>query len=146
MNNIIYVILSGLTEFLNSTDLKECHNEDSAMETFDFFFEDLLGVETETWLTDCPLPCSQTLFDVSLHQYHINNWPRPVVSKSGESAVLFSLRYEWLNVQEEVETLMYDTTNFLAQAGGNLGLFLGFSCLSLLLSLIRSIENILNLY
>jgi hypothetical protein len=67
----------------------------------------------------------------------------PVVDTSGEAAVIFSLEYERLVVEEEVETLMYDATNFLAQAGGNLGLFLGFSCLSLLLSLLTCLENIL---
>ena len=40
--------------------------------------------------------------------------------------------YSTLNVEELVETLVYDTGNFLAAAGGNLGLMLGVSCLSIL--------------
>ena len=47
-------------------------------------------------------------------------------------------------VEERIETLIYDTGNFLAQAGGNLGLFLGFSCLSLLFAIIKLFKKALN--
>ena len=33
-------------------------------------------------------------------------------------------------IEDQVETLIYDFGGFVAAAGGNLGLFLGFSCLS----------------
>jgi hypothetical protein len=46
-----------------------------------------------------------------------------------------------LIVEERVETLVYDVGSFLAAAGGNLGLFLGFSCLSVCLSLIKFLVN-----
>jgi hypothetical protein len=42
-----------------------------------------------------------------------------------------------LIVEERVETLVYDVGSFLAAAGGNLGLFLGFSCLSVFLYIIK---------
>ena len=38
-----------------------------------------------------------------------------------------------LQVEERVVTLVYDIENLLPSFGGNLGLFLGFSCLSLML-------------
>jgi hypothetical protein len=41
-----------------------------------------------------------------------------------------------LLVEEQIERLAYDFGNFLAAAGGNLGLFLGFSCLPMLLGFI----------
>ena len=44
------------------------------------------------------------------------------------------LVYETLSVEEHFETLVFDIGSLLAAAGGNLGLFLGFSCLSLLIS------------
>ena len=47
------------------------------------------------------------------------------------------LFYSTLNVEELVETLVYDRGNFLAAAGGNLGLMLGISCLSVLNVLIN---------
>jgi hypothetical protein len=39
-------------------------------------------------------------------------------------------------VEEQVETLIYDAGGFLAAAGGNLGLFVGFSCLSVIFSIL----------
>ena len=42
------------------------------------------------------------------------------------------LFYTTLNVEEFVETLLYDTGTFFAAAGGNLGLMLGVSLLSFL--------------
>ena len=40
--------------------------------------------------------------------------------------------FRTLLVEQEREVLMYDLGGFLAAAGGNLGLCLGFSCLSVL--------------
>ncbi len=42
-------MISGITEFLNSTELQECDDTDSAQKTYDTFFEFLLGPEIETW-------------------------------------------------------------------------------------------------
>jgi hypothetical protein len=42
--------------------------------------------------------------------------------------------YSSLSVEEHFETLVFDSGSLLAAAGGNLGLFLGFSCLSLIFS------------
>jgi hypothetical protein len=47
-------------------------------------------------------------------------------------------------VEEKAETLIYHVGNFLAAAGGNLGLFLGFSCLSVLFELIKFAETYLH--
>jgi hypothetical protein len=46
-----------------------------------------------------------------------------------------------LDVEERVETLVYDAGNFLAAVGGNLGLLLGFSCLSTVFTLIDWIQG-----
>ena len=46
------------------------------------------------------------------------------------------LSYETLIVEEHVQSYVYDFTNFVSSAGGNLGLFLGFSCLSTIFGLI----------
>ena len=60
-----------------------------------------------------------------------------------KDGVLLTIRFKKLFVEEHVETLIYDTGNFLAQAGGNLGLFLGFSCLSMLLAIVNFIRKTL---
>jgi hypothetical protein len=46
------------------------------------------------------------------------------------------LAFSSLDVESRVETLVYDTGSMLAAAGGYLGLFLGFSCLTCLTSFV----------
>ena len=53
----------------------------------------------------------------------------------------FSILWESLLIEEKVETLVYDGINFVAAAGGNLGLLLGFSCFGLLQMLITYLKN-----
>ena len=46
-----------------------------------------------------------------------------------------------MNIDEKTETFVYDVGNFLAAAGGNMGLFMGFSCLSIMFALIDSFSQ-----
>ena len=89
------------------------------------------------------MPCKQTVFDIDLHRYHKYNVPYVIVDNSGKPGVLLSLKYENLATEEQVETLIYDASNFLAQVGGSLGLFLGVSCLSLFIGVINFFEKVL---
>jgi len=43
-------------------------------------------------------------------------------------------------IEEKLETLVYDLVGLLAAVGGNLGLLLGFSCLSVLISIISKFQ------
>ena len=83
---------------------------------------------------------------MNLEKYHKNN-----IGADGDSSealakdgVLFTLRFDKGFVEEHIETLIYDTGTFLTQAGGNLGLFLGFSCLSLLLAVLNFAKKKIN--
>ena len=49
--------------------------------------------------------------------------------------------YSTLNIEEKIESLEYDLGNFVAAAGGNLGLLAGFSCLSLIFGVIDGIQK-----
>jgi hypothetical protein len=49
--------------------------------------------------------------------------------------------FETMDTEERMETLTYDLGNFLVAAGGNLGLFLGFSCFSLFLHFIEFLNQ-----
>ena len=118
---------------------KECENDDNARKTYNQFVNLVQRDSKKEWISECPVPCEQTIFDLKLEKYHQNsivkqgNSSHPLVSKG----VMFLLQYDKFVIEEHVETLIYDTGNFLAQAGGNLGLFLGFSCLSMLLSIVN---------
>ena len=47
-----------------------------------------------------------------------------------EKFYLLSFYWEYLGIEEHHEALTYDLSSFLAAAGGNLGLALGYSCLN----------------
>ncbi len=56
---------------------------------------------------------------------------------------VLSFCYLFMDVNEETETLVYDLGTFLAALGGNLGLALGFSCLSILLGIVNHLSQFL---
>ncbi len=49
--------------------------------------------------------------------------------------------YDGLTVELGDEHLIYDISRFLSSLGGSLGLFLGFSCLGILMSAIQKLRN-----
>jgi hypothetical protein len=57
---------------------------------------------------------------------------------------IFNLIYYYvtLNTEQIIESLEYDFGNFMVAAGGNMGLFLGMSCLSVLFSLVECLQVI----
>ncbi len=52
-----------------------------------------------------------------------------------------TLYYSTFNVEEHIESLIYDASSFVVSVGGNLGLFFGFSCLSVLFACINYFKN-----
>ena len=62
------------------------------------------------------------------------------IGKDDDDAFLLYFYYNSIVVEERTETLIYDLINVMAAAGGHLGLCLGFSCLTLFISLLEYIE------
>ena len=79
------------------------------------------------------MPCTSTSYN-----HEIQYFSRRINTSIAESNY-FQLRvyYNTLEVEERTETLLYDLSNFLSASGGNLGLLMGFSCLSALLEVIK---------
>jgi len=51
------------------------------------------------------------------------------------------LSYETVVTEEHVQSYVYDFNSFISSAGGNLGLFVGFSCLSTMLGIISFVMD-----
>jgi hypothetical protein len=81
----------------------------------------------------CKPPCEKSIYTVNINTYHFNSilWEGSPASRDGNYYHLFYY-YSSNLVQKQVEVLVYDFGGFIAAAGGNLGLCLGFSCLSIL--------------
>jgi len=87
----------------------------------------------------CLIPCNQTVFNLDYTLFNQNS-DMIIFDKENEDKIneifpelIVSIYYHTLSVEEHSETVVYDSINFLSAAGGNLGLLLGFSCLSTLL-------------
>ena len=87
----------------------------------------------------CPLPCSRVNYDLDVSYYHENTLGDPDLYKSSN----FSLNFFPFSrrVEERIETLVYDAGGLMTAVGGNLGLFLGFSCLSVLFAIVSWIKK-----
>ena len=51
------------------------------------------------------------------------------------------IMFEKYEVEHLTENLVYDLATFLSASGGNLGLLMGFSCLSALLGVIKCLTD-----
>ena len=94
----------------------------------------------------CPLPCRQLNYKLNLDLYHKNSFGTSN-SSIKDTERYFDLEYRFLTlfVEEKIESLEYDIGSFLAAAGGNLGLMLGFSCLSVLFTIIKYVDKFLSI-
>ncbi len=123
--------------------MTECANEDDALKVFWDFNNFTSHFVEEPWKYGCPVPCTLVNFKVYLEYFHKNNWKIP---DSELERDFFSLTYFFstLSVVEKIENFDFDLGTLLSSAGGNLGLVLGLSCLSVSLSFIRCLENIVS--
>jgi hypothetical protein len=116
--------------------LRECLNEtegrDSIRKLQDIFLE--FAGDSESF--GCPLPCERLAYVFTLYPLHNNSILFEVPQNFTEKEVFYlTYYYKTLLVEKQVETLVYDVGGFLAAAGGNLGLCLGFSFLSILFTI-----------
>ena len=116
--------------------MRECLNEtegNNSIRKLQNIFLEFAG-NSESF--GCPLPCSRLSDSFTLNLLHSNSILFEVPQNFTEKEVYYlTYYYKTLLVEKQVETLVYDLGGFLAAAGGNLGLCLGFSCLSILFTI-----------
>ena len=129
----------------NGNTLKQCQDRSSSINTTKLLVYVAFDDGKERWLSHCPIPCKQTSYDANIRYFHksaVIDTDNSLGENFSDSKVMFALGYETLLIEEHAESLVYDVTNFLAAAGGNLGLFLGFSCMSVFYGIIKIIKRI----
>jgi hypothetical protein len=91
----------------------------------------------------CPVPCKQAFYEAVIEYRDFNtvSFMNPNNKKASEMFFLIPV-YSTATVEEKIESLDFDIGSALASAGGNLGLFLGFSCLSVILYAIDKIMQL----
>ena len=87
----------------------------------------------------------QISYNVNHRDTHKNGWKEERKNEHSPEFMrnyyVLMLYYETFDVEEHVESLAYNAGSFLVSVGGNLGLFLGFSCLSILFALINILKE-----
>jgi hypothetical protein len=125
---------------IGSSKLKSCDDWHSAVNTHTFLTSLNYPTGYDNLTSVCPMSCQQRSYTYIMKPFHLNSIVDPTnkfILNSTKNGTLIILSYETILTEEREETLVYDATNFLVNAGGNLGLFLGFSCLSILLYIIK---------
>ena len=73
----------------------------------------------------------------------LKTWLSNVQTQYGQGYFGVSFYYDSLDVEEKIETLAFGGGSLLAEIGGNIGLLLGFSFLSLLFSILKMFKFLL---
>ena len=135
LSNMEYFLLKNIT-------LNECCSEESTKLVGDKFLRLVNEIAEFPESIGCPLPCRQINYKMSLDYFHNNSWSGVYdTSKDIHTYYALQYRYTTMFIEERVENLEYDVGSFLAAAGGNLGLMLGLSCLTVMFSIIEYCKN-----
>ena len=136
---ILNCLLPGFEDLLPEKELKECSNLAEGLNATENF-DNVKWASNQNLDLMCPHPCLQKGYNLKIEFMHRNTW---IDSRNffGEQVInstyLLNVAFESLLVEEKVEALVYDGVSFVAAAGGNLGLFIGFSCFSVLIALVK---------
>ena len=135
----------GLKPFLNLTSkLPECQSKEDAVQMYRAYRSLLKQYQGNLDLLGCPFPCFTRTYNVKWIDFHKNSLIEDTKLYEEEFLAQYyylTFSYNSFTIEEKVETLVYDIGSFLTSIGGNLGLFLGFSCFSLLVSLIEMLKE-----
>ena len=113
--------------------LRECENKREGGEAIRKLQDIVLDFNTNPAHFGCPLPCEKVSYSFTLNTIHVNSILFEIPLNFTEKHFYMLIVYfKTFTVEKRVETLVYDFGGFLAAAGGNLGLCLGLSCLSVL--------------
>jgi hypothetical protein len=87
----------------------------------------------------CPTPCNTSFFELVVGHTKVNSFidPSNRYNIVGSQIYILGFSFTSLDIEEQSIILLYDIGMLLSSAGGNLGLALGFSCLSILLNLVE---------
>jgi hypothetical protein len=124
--------------------MSECTNDTIADSIYWSFGKFLSQFAKQSWNYGCPIPCKQTSYKLNLNYFHENTVRLQSNHDSADTFFTLWTYYSTLDIEESIENLEYDLATFLVAAGGNLGLFLGFSCMSLLFDITNFVNRFLH--
>ena len=132
--------IAGLEKIVpTGTEIKYCNDSSLARKTYGQTYRTITDFFTNISKYNCPVPCSQKGFNYNMKYFHQNSWIEPDNSSLSQNVAVIAVSYSSLLLEERTETLINDLECLLTSIGGNLGLFLGFSCFSTLVGVLKFI-------
>ena len=121
-----------------NSEIQECNDSSVANDVYWTYANFLDKFVPQPSAYGCPIPCRQNFYQVKLQYFHANNaWIPPQSANYSKGHFLLVPFFTSFTSEEKIESLEYDLARLLVSAGGNLGLFLGFSCLSVFFTIIE---------
>ena len=122
------------------TSVPECGDPDSRALLNDQIQNAILKFTLNTTRLGCPLPCTLTFYDIRVNYFD----EFQASSGHGTGALWMYTYFDSMIVEIQNEILIYDWPKFLSAIGGTLSLYLGFSCLSMLLVILASAKQLMD--
>ena len=134
--------MSSLSKNSDFAKMEECKDAESARQTREPISNIAFQSFKDPSKFGCDPPCKSISYTFSTLYYHQHSMHKSYYNTKDGIFFLLSIYYKTLVVEERTETLIYDVPGLLSAAGGNLGLLLGFSCLSLLFGAVQCFSNL----
>jgi Amiloride-sensitive sodium channel len=143
MVNNLTCRISGYVDLRNLSTHNFCPDKTSAARSFRDLREMYHKMSLDTGSFGCPRPCNFSLYELAVGHAKVNTFidPDNEYNMVGSQSYILALSYTILNIEEQTIVLLYDIGMLLSSMGGNVGLALGFSCLSMLLNLLEVIAR-----
>lgn len=131
--------IPGLKEIIPlDSDIPKCDSFERGRETYNSI-KSISSFTLGLPNLNCDIPCTHKSFNVQIKFVHKNAY----IDVDGSTApyvnttVALAIHYNSLLVEERSEAYIYDFESLMTSIGGNLGLFLGFSCFSTIMFVVK---------
>ena len=132
----------GLIQSLNLTSkMPQCANRNQSTNAVANATNYLIKGMQDPDMFGCPLPCLFSYYTFQIVYQHINAFELFTGKSPPQNEYILYFYFNTLETEVKTESLIIDLSSLIANIGGNLGLFLGFSCLSIFILTIELIQK-----
>jgi hypothetical protein len=132
----------GLIQSLNLTSkMPQCANRTQSTNAVANATNYLIKGMQDPDAFGCPLPCLFSYYTFQIVYQHINAFELFTGKSPPQNEYILYFYFNTLETEVKTESLIIDLSSLIANIGGNLGLFLGFSCLSIFILTIELIQK-----
>ena len=121
--------------------LDECSDIKDAVNASEAFRDIFMSMVEESASFGCPRSCRHKSYKVSLEYVNKFSLPASDLDSTASPLLILALFFSSLNIEQVIETYECDFESFLVAVGGNLGLFMGFSCLTILVLVLECLKK-----